>query len=210
MGNSREEHWRDVAEDGKDKNNIYALGWYFYTIEKEQLIKRLFLFSVPHRKGSNILWNCVKDNIIEEKEQQKYIRLRGFGYKLFEEEEGGGIRELLYSYLYLMHLINLCLGYQVKYISKTNEAVGMNNRLDNYGGNKRLVHPLVRKIFWKCIGCILLIVTYVKKFPKLCSEIPKIFGNKSTTKLQRDVCGTTYLNKVCCDLFLTYYCYACN
>ena len=35
MRNSREEHWRDVAEDGKDKNNIYALGWYFYTIEKE-------------------------------------------------------------------------------------------------------------------------------------------------------------------------------
>ena len=27
MDDTREEHWRDVAEDGEDKNNIRALGW---------------------------------------------------------------------------------------------------------------------------------------------------------------------------------------
>ena len=48
--------------------------------------------SVPHSKGGIIVWTCVKDNIIDEKEGYKDIGLRGFDYKLFEEEEGGGNR----------------------------------------------------------------------------------------------------------------------
>ena len=34
MENSREEHWRDIAEDGKDKKNIHALMWEVYKIDK--------------------------------------------------------------------------------------------------------------------------------------------------------------------------------
>ena len=49
--------------------------------------------SVPHPKGGAIVWTCVKDHIIDEKEDYKYIGLRGFDYKLFEEEEGGGTRK---------------------------------------------------------------------------------------------------------------------
>ena len=45
---------------------------------------------VPHLKGGGIVWTCVKDNIIKEKEDCKYIGLCGFYYTLFEEEEGGG------------------------------------------------------------------------------------------------------------------------
>ena len=47
--------------------------------------------SVPHPKGGAIVWTCVKDHIIYEKEDCKYILLRGFVYKLCEEEEGGGL-----------------------------------------------------------------------------------------------------------------------
>ena len=61
----REEHWRDVYEDGKDKSNIYALRWNVYTIDKEGFVKREFLVSITHPKGGNIVWTCVKDNIIE-------------------------------------------------------------------------------------------------------------------------------------------------
>ena len=43
--------------------------------------------SVPHPKGGI----CVKDNIIEERDQYEDIGLRGFDYKLFDKEEGGGI-----------------------------------------------------------------------------------------------------------------------
>ena len=43
--------------------------------------------SIPNPKGGDIVWTCVKDNIIEEKEDYKYIGPRGFGYKLFEYEE---------------------------------------------------------------------------------------------------------------------------
>ena len=48
--------------------------------------------SVPHPKVGNIVWTCVKDNIIEENEKYDDIVLRGLVYKLFEEEEGGGVR----------------------------------------------------------------------------------------------------------------------
>ena len=45
--------------------------------------------SVPHPKGGNIAWTCVKYNIIEEMGEHEAIGLRGFHYTLFEEEEGG-------------------------------------------------------------------------------------------------------------------------
>ena len=57
--------------------------------------------SIPHLKGGNIVWNFVKDHIIEENEQYEAIGLRGFDYKLFEEEECGGVREVLYFTCYL-------------------------------------------------------------------------------------------------------------
>ena len=42
--------------------------------------------SVTHPKREGIVWTCVKDNSIEEKEQYKAIGLCGFDYKLFEED----------------------------------------------------------------------------------------------------------------------------
>ena len=74
--------------------------------------------SVPHPKGGAIVWTCVKDHIIDEKEDYKDIGLRGFDYKLFEEEEGGGTREGLDRYPYLKHLIQLLMGDWVSQMSK--------------------------------------------------------------------------------------------
>ena len=48
--------------------------------------------SVPHMKGENIVWTCVKYHIIDEKKQCKAIGLRGFYYKIFEGEEGEDTR----------------------------------------------------------------------------------------------------------------------
>ena len=42
-----------------------------------------------------VVWNCVKDHIIDEKEDCKTIGLRGFDYKLFEEEEVRGTRGVI-------------------------------------------------------------------------------------------------------------------
>ena len=47
---------------------------------------------ILNSKGGNIVWNFVKDHIIDEKEKYKDIGLRVFDYKLFEEEQGGGTR----------------------------------------------------------------------------------------------------------------------
>ena len=113
-----EEHWRDIAEENDDKKKIYDLRWEVFIKEKEGLIKRDFLVSVPHTKGGTIVWTCVKDHIIDEKEDYKDIGMRGFGYKLFEEEEGGGTREILDGYPYLKHLIQLCPGDWVKQMEK--------------------------------------------------------------------------------------------
>ena len=110
--------------------------------------------SFPHPKGGTIFWTCVKDHIIDEKEDNKYIGLRGFDYKLFEEEEGRGTREGLYGYPYLNHIIQLWPGYWVSQMAKMNEAVFMKNRFTSNGVGKRLVRPFKRQKFWKYIGCI--------------------------------------------------------
>ena len=62
---SKEEHWRDVAQNGEDNSKIHALGWDVYTRDKQDLIKRQFLVSVLHPKWEAIVWTCVKDNITE-------------------------------------------------------------------------------------------------------------------------------------------------
>ena len=74
-----------------------------------------------------IVWTCVKDHIIDEKEDYKYIGLRGFYYKLFEEEESGDTRQGLDGYPYLKNLIQLWKCDQVKQMANMNEAVGINN-----------------------------------------------------------------------------------
>ena len=52
----------------------------------------------------------MKDHINDEKEDYKDIGLRGYDYKLFEEEEGRGARKGLEGYPYLKHLIQVCPG----------------------------------------------------------------------------------------------------
>ena len=101
--------------------------------------------SVPHPKGGAIVWTCVKDHIINEKEDYKDIGLCGFDYKLFEEEEGWGKRKGLDGYPYLKHLIKLWPGDWVKQMANMNEAVGMNNRVTMNGGGKQLVRPFKRQ-----------------------------------------------------------------
>ena len=68
MDEIREEPWRDIAEVGDDKKNVHALRWEVYIKEKEEFIKREFLVSVSYPKGGAIVWTCVKDHIINEKE----------------------------------------------------------------------------------------------------------------------------------------------
>ena len=64
----------------------------------------------------------MKDHVIEENEDYKEIRLRGFNYSLFEEKKGGGKRERLDGFPYLKHLIKLWSGDWEKQMEKMNEA----------------------------------------------------------------------------------------
>ena len=62
----------------------------------------------------------------------------------------------------------------MKQTVKTNEVVGMKNRITMAGGNKRLVRPFRRQDLQKYIGYVLLAVTYGRKGHKLWNEIPKL------------------------------------
>ena len=163
MEGSREDNWRDVTENGKDKKNIHKLRWDVYTREKKELIKREFSVYVTYPKGGDIFWTCVKDNIIKEMYQYKAIILRMFDYKLFEEGEYGVIQEGLDGYPYLKHLINLWPGYWFNQMTKMNESVFGKNCLDKSGEKKWLVSPFKRQEFWKRIGCIISEVTVMRK-----------------------------------------------
>ena len=111
--------------------------------------------SVSHLKGGTSFWTCVKDYIIDEKEDYKDIGIRGFDYKLFEEEQGGGTIEGLDGYPYLKHLIQLWPGDWENRTEKMNEAFGMNNYVTVDGGGKQMVCPFRIQDFWECIGCLL-------------------------------------------------------
>ena len=58
MEDSKEDHWRDVIEDGEDKSDISALRWYVYTIEKEEFIKIFFKCALHIQKGKHCLDLC--------------------------------------------------------------------------------------------------------------------------------------------------------
>ena len=97
----------------------------------------------------------MKDNIIKEKDDQKYIGIRGFDYKLFEEEESGGVKEGLVGYTYLKHRIKLWPGDWVKQVANMNEAVGENNCLDKYRGRNQLVRHFTKNKLCKFIRYII-------------------------------------------------------
>ena len=179
----REENWRDVSDEGENKKNIHALRWEVYVKNKQELIKREFLVSVPNPKGGKIVWACGKYHIIYEKKDYKDIGLRGFDFKLFEEQEGRETRQGLDEYPYLKHLIQLWSVDWVKKMVKMNEAVGRKNIFTMDGGGKRLVGPFKSQEFWKCIGYILLVVNYRKKGRKILKKILLIWHllkNKQT------------------------------
>ena len=71
----------------------------------------------------------------------------------------------------------------------------MKNSLMVAGGGGWIVCPFVNQEFWKCIGCVILAVTYGDKVHDIWSEIPKPFGNKLPNKQRRDVHGNTGLYK---------------
>ena len=81
MEDSWEEYWKYVADDGEDKKKIHALRWDVYTRYMKGFINIQFSLSIPHPKGGEIVQNCVKDNIIDEKDKSEAIRLYGFDYK---------------------------------------------------------------------------------------------------------------------------------
>ena len=90
----------------------------------------------------------MKNNIIEEKEEYEAIGLRGFDYKLSEEEESVGVRDGLDGYPPLNHAIQLWSGDWENQMAKMNAMVGMKNCLLISVGKEMVT---VRSSFYKAI-----------------------------------------------------------
>ena len=73
MGIIRGDRWRGVSEEGDNNKNIHAIRWEVYVKQEEDLIKSDFSVFIPHLKGGNIVWTCVKYQVINENEQYKAI-----------------------------------------------------------------------------------------------------------------------------------------
>ena len=96
-----------------------------------------------------------------------------------------------------------------------NQVVGEKNFLDKSGGGgKRPVRPFTRNKFWKCIGYILLEVTYGNKGHMIWGKPEASIRKKGRTPLRnllhRDVFGETDLLKVRCYIYHTNYFYDCH
>ena len=83
--------------------------------------------TVPNPKEGECFGFFSTDHIVNEKDQYKVIILRGFDYKLFEEEEGGVTREGKYGYPYVKHIIQLWSVDWMKHMEKINKVVGIKN-----------------------------------------------------------------------------------
>ena len=70
----------------------------------------------------------MKDNVVGGNQEYKAIGIREFDYKLFEEEEGGGVQEGIDGYPYLKHLIELCPGIYIQNLSKMNKEISERNQ----------------------------------------------------------------------------------
>ena len=57
------------------------------------------------------------------KEEYKSVGLHGCYYKLFEEEEVGGVQESIDGYPYLKHLVKLWTGYREEHLGNINENI---------------------------------------------------------------------------------------
>ena len=107
-------------------------------------------------------------------------------------------------------MIQLCSGYWVNQMAKINEAVVEKKNIYKSGWRKQLVLHFTKNNFWKCIGCILLEVTYVIKGHSIWLKTETSVGKKGITPIQRNVCGKTDLLKVLCYLYHLPYCYPCH
>ena len=102
------------------------------------------------------------------------------------------MRKGIYGYTYLRHIINLWTGYWDYQLLKVNAAIGDKNKPQKELGKTQPVRIYSKNEFWKCIGCIHLVVKYGRKenIIWLKGHIYEKGNNKSI--IDRDIFGKTY------------------
>ena len=101
----------------------------------------------------------------------------------------------------MKHLIELCPGDWVDQMSKMNEEIDERNQHQEATGKRRLTRKISNNEFWKFIGCILLEFNYGEKGYMIWVSTTIKDSGKAEGKIDRDVCGKTYLLRVSCTLY---------
>ena len=91
-----------------------------------------------------------------------------------------------------------------------NEEVSERNQHQKLLGKRWLLKEISNKEFWKFICWILPAVTYCKKVYRLCVSTTRKDLGKAAGKIDRDVCGKTYLLKISCSLYHFHYSFLCH
>ena len=159
-------------------------------------------------KGGGISCTCVKDNITKENQEFEATGIGGFDYKLFEDEEGGGVRQGLDGYHYLKHLIQLWPWYWVNHTEKMNEAVGENNSFDKSVGEEMVSSSFYKERFLEMYWVYYILGCGIKGTHIWVTTETSV-SNKGRHKLHRYVRGNKYLLRVRCYLYRPHHFYAC-
>ena len=91
IDDERERHWRNVFEDNEggvdEKALLNAKRWDLYLNKREKLVKGKYSVEVVGHNNKKVLWEVVggHDNVD--------VVLRGFGFNISDEDEGGVVRE---------------------------------------------------------------------------------------------------------------------
>ena len=84
ISDDRGEHWNYFKEgENEYRGKFHALRWQLYIKQKYYLVKRVFLVVVPYTKGVEMIFTCVKDDVVGKNYCQNAIVLHGFDFKLF-------------------------------------------------------------------------------------------------------------------------------
>ena len=156
-----------MEDNIEDKGKVNASMWEVHKKYKEEFIKR-YIFLRFHIPKESILFVLVwMITILSRRTIRRKLDYMGFIIHSFKKRVWGGVQYGIYRYPNLKHLIELCPGYWEEYWGMINELDSDRNKYEFKEGNIWMVWRFPKKDIWKCIGYIILEMTYGKKVCRL-------------------------------------------
>jgi len=206
IDDERERHWRNVFEDNEggvdEKAKLHAKRWDLYLHKKDKLVQSKYSVEVVGHDKKKVIWEVIGDHEVEEPSDHEEIGLRGFDFKIFDQDEEVSVREEICG-PYLKMLIKLWPGDWVDQLKRINKKVDEDNEMQRVKGIVRFrkVRRFSSSEFWRNIGCMVSAPTFGLGGQRLWEkeEDQKLSGKK---RKRRSIRAKVDLYEVC---FLFYF-----